>query len=503
MEDLIFIDNLPMYERYEFIDANEDIWKKLKENSNMDMRGIDKLFIKGINREEREENTILWEDFFKEYLKLGKKLFELVYKKHRIRLIHSYQVDEILDLKERYVGQNYLDITENLQSDEISFIGSTLESLDKLEIISNKSHIDRNVITKITKLGREILCDLLILHNLKNLDIFPYLYKLSDTLFSEVELINMEFKSILKDQLFSDSPLNYNELNKIQKMCLEDLTSFIEELRKILPNDEIQNIIQKELSNNKVKKLNNIKNSHFYNYNKSSLITVLFSYNHLKDIKRIILPFLKRFGFPYFVSNYEEKEYHQISSSLVSLNDNEEIIPCNLLIENSIFNYMYYSLFSNWEATDERILEVFHFISKDEFRDSKELKDSTYFRTNRKNIINDKTNLFYYYNVICSDIFGFESGFFEIEKEQNTNNNHFRSVKDKIYTEKIFSNLCIAMNMLIQEQTDYFTVQTKYKKCLSCGKKFVPSAKLKKYCSKKCSIQGRKNNDKERKKLKL
>ena len=103
MKDLIYFDNLPMYEKYEFIDTHNDLYSGL----NLTSRSVDNLYIKGINRINREEKTIPLEDFVNEYVKLGKKLFELVYKKHRIALKYTYQITENIDLKDRYVFLRY------------------------------------------------------------------------------------------------------------------------------------------------------------------------------------------------------------------------------------------------------------------------------------------------------------------------------------------------------------------------------------------------------------
>lgn len=496
MNNLIYFDNLPMYEKYEFIDTHDELYQGL----NLTSIRADDLYIKGIDRINRVNNTILLEDFSIEYMKLGKKLFELVYKKHKITFKYTYRITENLDLKDRYIQKNYFELVGGLQSDEINLINSISNSLNKLVWFNEVSSVDKNINKKIIDIGQELLDDLIILYDEVRLDIFQYLYNLDDILASEIKLLDKEICSRVNNLIFDDRNFNSNEIQEIQAMCLSDLTSILDELSKKTPKQKIEailkNSLKKELSNNKSVDLKYIDNINYYGSDIKSFITFLFECNQLKDIKKAILPFIKKFGFPYFDNN----QNHKTNICPIKLNVNEDIIPCNILIENSIFYYMYYTLFSDWQTTDKRILEVFDFIPKEEFKKSK-LKGKTFFKVNRKNIIFYKNNWLRYNDFINRDILGMEHSYKKEKDENRYNDNHFNITgKDGFNYKIIFYNFCTAMNMLLQEKTDYFTTETTQDKCKFCGKKFTPTSKLKKYCSKTCSTNGRKLLDNNRKK---
>ncbi len=56
------------------------------------------------------------------------------------------------------------------------------------------------------------------------------------------------------------------------------------------------------------------------------------------------------------------------------------------------------------------------------------------------------------------------------------------------------------MKIQLLEETGEFIPDTKFKACKYCGKKIIPNAKLKKYCSEACSVHGRNLSDSNRKK---
>ena len=434
MKDLIYFDNLPMYEKYEFIDTHNDLYSGL----NLTSRSVDNLYIKGINRINREEKTIPLEDFI-------------------IALKYTYQITENIDLKDRYVFKNYFELIDGLELEELKLISSISNSLNKLAYFNTIPSVDKTINTKIIDMGQELLDDLIILYDEIRLDIYPYLYKLDDTIASEINLLDKECCSIVKNLIFDDEDFNFSEIKEIQTMCVEDLNSILDELSRETPIQKIEiilnNSLKKELSNNKIKDLKYINNINYYGSDMKSFMTFLFEDTQLKDIKKAIIPFIEKFGFPYYNNN------------------NEDIIPCNILIENSIFYYMYYTLFSDWQTADKRILEVFDFIPKEKFKKSKELENKTFFQTNRKSIIFYKNNWLRYNDFVCHDILGMKYCYKEVKDVTNYNDNHFNIIGKNGFNYKIvFYNLCTAMNMLLQEKTDYFTTDTKIDNCKFCGK---------------------------------
>lgn len=493
MKDLIYFDKLPIHEKYEFIDTHNDLYGEL----NLTSRTADNLFIKGINRMNRVENTILLEDFATEYMNLGKKLFELVYEKHRIILKYPYRIAESCDLKDRYVLKNYWELTDGMESEETELIASISNALNKLAYFNTIFYVDTNINIKIINASQEILNNLIILYDLMRLDIYPYLYRLDDIVSSEIKLLDSECASILSKAIFDEKNVNTSEIKEIQTMCFNDLTSMLKELNEMIPPNYLENHLKRSLSRNKSVNLKYIDNINYYGSDMKSFITFLFECNQLKDIEEAIIPFIEKFGFPY----YDNKQCYKKNLCPISINDDEDIIPCNILIENSIFYYMYYVLFNDWQTTDKRILEIFDFIPKEKFKQSEELENKTFFKTNRKSIVFYKNNWLRYNDFVCHDILGMKCSYKEVKDVINSNDNHFNIIGKKGFNYKIiFYNLCTAMNMLLQEKTDYFTADTTTDNCKFCGKKFTPTSKLKKYCSESCRDKRRKLLDNNRKK---
>ena len=117
-------------------------------------------------------------------------------------------------------------------------------------------------------MGQELLDDLIILYDEIRLDIYPYLYKLDDTIASEINLLDKECCSIVKNLIFDDEDFNFSEIKEIQTMCVEDLNSILDELSRETPIQKIEiilnNSLKKELSNNKIKDLKYINNINYY-----------------------------------------------------------------------------------------------------------------------------------------------------------------------------------------------------------------------------------------------
>lgn len=56
---------------------------------------------------------------------------------------------------------------------------------------------------------------------------------------------------------------------------------------------------------------------------------------------------------PYYIKVDDEKEYRSSANNIIKVNNNEEIIPCDILIINSVFNYMLYTMLTEWKETDK------------------------------------------------------------------------------------------------------------------------------------------------------
>ncbi len=491
MGKFIYTNDLPMYEKYELI----DIYDYLSGGLNLTSRNADTLFIKGINKIDRPKKTIQIYDFVNEYRELGKNLFELVYKKHKIELKYTYGITEKSDLKERYIQENFFELADGLGLEESNLLSSISSSLNVLAYFNELPYIDTKLNKEIIDKGQEILDNLIILYGETGLDIYNYLYNLDEIINSEIRLLNKKIASILSKAIFEEEHINSSEIKEIQAMCVDDLTLIFEELDEEIQKIDLENPLKKRLSHNKTANLKYIDNINYYFSDMKPFMTLLFESNQLNDIKELIIPFVEKFGFPY-------KGYNN-NLSFVKLNDNESIIPCNILIENSIFYYMYHTLYNDWEATDKRILDVFDFIPKEKFKEFKKLgyfKKKTFFRMNRSNAVAYKDNWERYNDLIYQDTFMNKDVLLK-KDTTNINDNYFNTLDKKGFNcEQIFNNLCVAMKIQLLEETGEFIPDTKFKACKYCGKKIIPNAKLKKYCSEACSVHGRNLSDSNRKK---
>ncbi len=491
MGKFIYTNDLPMYEKYELI----DIYDYLSGGLNLTSRSADTLFIKGINKKNRPKETIKIYDFQNEYRELGKNLFELVYKKHKIKLKYTYIITEKSDLKERYIQENFFELANGLGLEESNLLSSISSSLNALAYLNELPYIDTKLNKEIINKGQEIIDNLIILYGETGLDIYDYLYNLNDIIISEIKLLDKEIASILLKAIFEEEQIDSPEIKEIQAMCVDDLTLIFDELDEKIQKIDLESLLKKRLSHNKTANLKYIDNIKYYFSDMKPFMTLLFESNQLNDIKELIIPFVEKFGFPY-------KGYNN-NLSFVKLNDNESIIPCNILIENSIFYYMYYTLYYALEATDKRILDVFDFIPKEKFKELKKLgyfEKKTFFRMNRSNAVAYKDNWIRYNDLIYQDTFMNKDVL--LKKDiTNTNDSYFNALdKNGFNCKQIFNNLCVAMRILLLEETGEFIPEERYKSCKYCGKKFIPNAKSKKYCSKACSVNGIRLSDNNRKK---
>ena len=159
MGKFIYTNDLPMYEKYELI----DIYDYLSGGLNLTSRSADTLFIKGINKKNRPKETIKIYDFQNEYRELGKNLFELLYKKHKIKIKYTYIITEKSDLKERYIQENFFELANGLGLEESNLLSSISSSLNALAYLNELPYIDTKLNKEIINKGQEIIDNLIIL----------------------------------------------------------------------------------------------------------------------------------------------------------------------------------------------------------------------------------------------------------------------------------------------------------------------------------------------------
>ena len=351
-----------------------------------------------------------------------------------------------------------------------------------------------------------IINTLTVLYGVFEYDVNEQLHALSDFLYDyRDDIENLKIKE--------------EDLKNCKYDALDDLIAEINEI-KIKNNFNLK----KELALSGAKSRVNYKMNcvDLCNYFKKSPIEIRFTYNQLKDLKKIIIPWLNRYGFPYFVKkeleyeykneikkmnekimkynelvkrNFDDEEQQRKMLNKFYISDNECVIPCEYLIQNSIYYYLFYSILKYQQEADEKVKRIFGVIDRLSQKKIKEIKD---LQTCYK---------YYFYNV-CDKIFG-------INLRYNENMDVFH-IKDKKDIEKFkniflkdeekdcytyyFNNMCIAANMWLEKDTKKIEINKK-KYCCICKKWKEPSEfKYKKYCSDECKEKGNKKRDANRKK---
>lgn len=485
----IYTDNLPAFEEYTIINNQEEVLGSLNRiTNNKGILPIEALYIKGTNRIDNN-NCIGANKFFYDYLELGKQLFELSLLNNKMSFKIHNSFDNNLELNnyylERIIRENDFDIP-GLYEEEKELLDEIQRCIGSFEKLKKRFSHRATEIDRLINMSREIETTLLILTSksisknefvkLFNLSkeakrkissnsefhcpIFKELYTLLDILNSTIGLLSeTSEKKSLYISIFEEEKENIFSVPKILDMCRNDL----EDLLKVVEDKkfELKFDLKKEISLSKIKKLDDISNINIINKFEEPILTITYSYNQLEDLKKVLIPWLKKYGFPYY-------------NPTISLNDNEELIPCNILITNSIFNYMYYSLYVEWQTTDKRILDIFGFDTTKSFRE------------NRSSIINIKNDLDYYNNQVTSKIQDFDCSCYEKDSFKGSDNYFNYLTEDGDLKETIFNNLCIAMNKIVKEKTTKFIANHKLENCSICGKAFEPG-KYRKVCSDECS----------------
>jgi len=495
MEKYIYKDkNLLSFEKYELFDPSEENWRATTfiPSFPQGVRHIDSLYIKGINRI-FSSKTINCKDFFSDYLKLGKKLFELATSRNKI----SFTLNEDLDDSE--LNSNYIEkvmtfdtavcsskmlnsnIGSNFSEKQNCILEEVLNLRDKFSTLAEDKNFN-NLIYGLIDIIDDII-NLLLENTTIQIDIYKNLCDL-------LGIVKKAYNYCNSGKNYSDVEITKNLL--LAQAELSDLQFRIEDIQKKNNFD-----LRKNLTISNRKKYETTTKTNVYNKFKDSLLEVVFTYNQIKDLKRIIINWLDNYGFPYYVKESDEVEYRNKIieifklekeenkneyNGIISLKENEEIIPCNFLITNSIFCYMLYKIFDDWNAAEDNIKSIFGFENKSDFRD------------NRSRIQKIKDANKYYNNSVCSNILGFSTKEY-IVNEENTNN----KFKDKDSgCDLYFNNLLLVSNRLINEKT-LEPINIKQEKCPICGKKFTKNKDRRGYCSEKCAEKGKTEGNRKKK----
>lgn len=484
---MIYIDNIPSFEEYDLVDLNTYNTLFLmkmynEEHSDKISKGIripDRMFIigKGMQPNNDSNRTINAKTFYEDYLKLGKKLFELSTSKYNIEFEYSYQLDDddlylkhlVFNteyetmMREKY--ENYIDEIYTIREEAGVYLSYT--------IFEEKYSIFFDLTDKILNM-------IYILYSVFNQDVEEYLKKLETTM-SEI------FEYCIQIDIDKSKDI-FNGLENINNKLL----ILLKNIRNGMRNNNFD--IRKKTITSSRKKTDNITNIDFYNKMNQYPITVKFTYSQFKELKRIIKTWLKKYGFPYYVNQEDVKKYEIEINKILKLKDDEMAVPCDILIIHSVYNYMLYTLFTDKNKTDDKIKRLFNFNS-----DSKS--------KNKSNVFSIRNNFNYYNNIVCTYILlNFKSYYVynEVydEKELRKDNYLCDYIEKKgCYEDRTFNNLCIAFGLMLKDEILYETPVSDEKRCSVCGNWFIPNREFKVYCSEECQKPGNtRENTKNRRK---
>ena len=457
----IYKDNIPSYKSYELFDPNDDDWfSATKALNNKGVRPISTLFIKGKNKVNKS-NNIEVENFFNQYLKLGEKLYKLALNGGNISFT------PIRELDEEEIESNYIEniiLNTNIPDPQSDLIDGILNIEDELyDMLDGNDRLFRFIIN-IIDLEKLIIGKIYLLIHETDIDVTNYL--------------NNTFKV----------------LNEI-KIMIDNNISYLDLIEKGFEIDCIINDIDDDINNNiDINKLVSISNATKKKPNKINIdnkfkkppINIYFSYNQIKNIKNILISWLDEFGFPYYINSDDEEKFKKYLTNNFNINDDENIIPAESLIINSIYNYMLYTIFKNWKKTDDKIKKLFNYNEKKKMR-------------NNITAIKEYNNFLSYYNNCVNIIFEFNSKNIKKDIDNKFNysmsNNYLKNkIDEDIFEEEYVNNLCLVMNKIVENKIKNIKINDKYKKCI-CGKWFIPTTKNKNYCSDECRIIGKRNKN--------
>lgn len=491
----IFKGNLPSFEKYELFDPREEDWKattKVPGFIPKGIRHINTLFIKGINKKDLtdEDEVIKYKDFLKRYLKLGEQLFNLSISENKLYFTPNYELSDD-ELNSNYIEKIILETS--LTESQTKKFDSIINLRDDIEILLGT---DNNI---------DIIYDILdVIDKLLDLT-FILINELNYCIGSDIDS-NLDALCGLLEEMVDNYDIYIDSHSEI-KSTRDFLLSTKVEIHRLL-----QQVEKMALENNlnldkkialSVAKKNKSTKSNVYNYFEEPLLNVVFTYDQINELEKIIINFLIKNGFPYYILNEDEEKYSKMFPNLDTRKDG--IIPCETLILNSIYSYMYDHLITKWHLADDRIKEIWGF-------DDKVSK-----RENIKRIEKIKRSYYYFNNKLSSNIYSFvnhkdsrkvekRTGIKDLDDKDDFTccDNYFKiDDGDDMYYEQEFTNLCIAVNkiMEMEEKYSYKRINDKIKPCPICHKGYIPN-KDNRSCHKECADEYTRRMDNERQRRK-
>ena len=463
MGQYIYKKGLPSFKKYDLFDYSEESWELTLKDSlfkGKGIRDISTLYIKGIDMIEDKEKKIDCRLFFNDYIELGKKLYELSTTEHTVCFLQNYEFD-YSTLVSNYIEKHFLELC--LTDEQTDYINCIMDKRDKfLDILGN----DKDYYEFLDLIDGAI--DLLYLLWYKlDYDIDKYLIKLLD---------------ILKKHLDKYNSVNNKKIGKLFLVfdCKNDLVFLYNEIKEIVNTNNIK--LEKEVALSIAKKSTITKIDILNRFEEAPLV-VRFTFDQFDDLKKIIIEFLEKYGFPYYIDPNDEDKFEYRFIINRDLKKEEKIIPADILILCSVYTYLLHSILENWDFADNKIKEIWGF--KDKNLKSKKIKSIHEIRKRCK----------YFNNNISGRLFSFKGDinsdevhdrFFKDKDSYDKCDNYFKSDKDNCYSESTIYNLCVAANEVMEKEYRYDEIDDKIKKCLVCGKEYYPSKKLYKFCSEDC-----------------
>ena len=379
----IYTSGLPKFKNYYFIDLEENTWKDYnnftKKHSLKDFYKIDTLYIIG-NDILNESQKILIDHFFTDYLKLGEDLFNLATKNHSIRIKNNHNLTKYYGKSERRKNKKGDFDTESLKLHYLTKYHEEIEDILFLEkdifeqlsnfkkILDSLVKVNKNIYDTLNDLIFKCELDLQILCIIEDFEDNDIPQKIR---FSKLQANLFLFLEDINDVILNTDSNDTKEINTLLSLWIESFLDFKKEFSKLFDESNFEEILLKKFSKNKIKSLTQLKNYHFYN----SPIEIFFNYNQRKEIEKTLKIFIKVYGLPYQPLDKEiYKEY--------KLNENEEIIPCHYLINNSVYHYMIYKLFKDKKNVDNKIAQILNYEKSD-----KNIKDNRQRIVDRKSVV--------------------------------------------------------------------------------------------------------------------